>query len=104
MPTDTEKGPHSGTQNMGSTGWIGGQTDQKKTNENQPDTAQGLDPTKPGQNKPTAHELEPLTPESGGGPRLRRTCEVAVPAHCSQRSRRLVFCLSCALAPDHKAL
>ena len=53
MPTDTEKGPHSGTQNMGSTGWIGGKTDQKKTNENQPDTAQGLDPTKPGQNKPT---------------------------------------------------
>ena len=45
-PTETEKGAHSGTQNMGSTGWTGGQTDQKKTDENQPSVAQGLDPTK----------------------------------------------------------
>lgn len=45
-PTDTNKGAHSGSQNMGSTGWTGGQTDQKKTDESHPATAQGLDPTK----------------------------------------------------------
>ena len=38
---------------MGSTGWTGGQTDQKKTDDNLPAIAHGLDPTKPGQNKPT---------------------------------------------------
>lgn len=52
-PTQTEKGSHSGTQNMGSTGWTGGQTNQKKTQKDQPATAQGLDPTKPDQNKST---------------------------------------------------
>lgn len=57
-PTPVEKGPNSGTQNMGSTGWsgggLGGSYDGTtpshplpNSKSDQPETAQGLDPTKP---------------------------------------------------------
>jgi hypothetical protein len=57
-PTETAKGPDSGTKNMGSTGWSGGgmggsrndTTDAGPTTGSRtehPATAKGLDPTKP---------------------------------------------------------
>lgn len=62
-PTTTEKGPHSGTKNSGSTGWSGGgmggsQNDTTQSGplpgsqSEQPKTAQGLDPTKPKPGEP----------------------------------------------------
>ena len=52
--TQMEKGSDSGSKNMGSTGWSGGDrqvgagtsADRKSTDSEQPATAKGLDPTK----------------------------------------------------------
>jgi hypothetical protein len=62
-PTKTEKGPDSGTKNMGSTGWSGGGMGGSHNDTTQagpapgagtehPATAQGLDPTKPSTKPP----------------------------------------------------
>lgn len=60
--TATEKGPDSGSKNMGTTGWSGGMrdpgagtsADKKSTGTDQPATAKGVDPTNSARNSPSA--------------------------------------------------
>jgi hypothetical protein len=52
-PTDLKEGPHSGSENMGTTGWTGGAgtsrmgvTEDGPQGSDHPQVAKGLDPTK----------------------------------------------------------